>query len=154
MNFELNLRTYLKQGNFKPSEPFFYPQAKESYDPVGVDKTAFKYSHQLPKGRATHRQLKAVDEDEEKKKSKKGNLLGNYLSTNPNMQKYSSTYRIKNVNELKMLLTKQTDQPALNWQTGLRPNLGNNSAWSVKVPVEPKPEKPDASRACFCPKKF
>ena len=45
LNFELNLRTYMKKGTFKAPEPFFYPQAKEAYDAVGLDKTTFKYTH-------------------------------------------------------------------------------------------------------------
>ena len=47
------------------------------------------------------------------------------------MKKYTRKYRIKNVGELKMLLTKTTDQPTLAWQTELRPNLGNHSSWQI-----------------------
>ena len=30
-----------------------------------------------------------------------------------------------------MLLTRGTNQPTLTWQTNLRPNLGNHSAWKL-----------------------
>ena len=55
-----------------------------------------------------------------------------FMSQDPGQKKYNDKYRIKNVGELKKLLTKQTDQPTLAWTTSLRPNLGNNSAWSIK----------------------
>lgn len=100
------MRTYTNGGNFKAPEAFQYPQAKERYDPLGVDKTAFKYTHELAK-----RSRKGEKEDHlaSGRQNKKNNLLGHYLSTDPAMVKYSSVYRIKNVNELKSLVKNGTD---------------------------------------------
>ena len=55
--------------------------------------------------------------------------LSHYLSTDANAPKYHIKYRVKNVSELKSLLTKQSNQPTLAWQASLRPNLGNNATF-------------------------
>ena len=59
-------------------------------------------------------------------------MMGNFLSADPRATLYSSDYRIKNIGELKRLSLRGTDQPTLSWMTSLRPNLGNNSEWSIK----------------------
>ena len=55
--------------------------------------------------------------------------LCNYLSRDPEMPKYHIKYRVKNVSELKDLLTRQSNQPTIAWQASLRPNLGNNATF-------------------------
>lgn len=89
-------------------EPWEYPQAKKYYDPLQLDKPSFGHSHQLSR--------KGLIEVPEKPGTasildyQKRTVIGNYLSSDPNNKKYSSTYRIKNVGELKMLLTRKGSQ--------------------------------------------
>jgi hypothetical protein len=45
LNFELNLRNYRSQTNFKGKEPFYYPKTK-AFKAVVTDKSVFP---QLPK---------------------------------------------------------------------------------------------------------
>ena len=154
LNFELNLRTYRNNLTFKGTEPWQYPQAKLYYDPVSVDKPAFGHAHQLTK---TSKIVDAKQAPKGVTDHKSRQNLGNYLSTDPQNKKYTDKYRVKNVNELKLLLKKgatATDQATLNWTTGLRPNLGNNSAWSLKdVPRTPLSVN-QPRRVCYCPPKF
>ena len=144
-------------ANRHPSQLNFelkYPQAKLYYDPVSVDKPAFGHAHQLTK---TSKIVEAKQAPKGVTDHKSRQNLGNYLSTDPQNKKYTDKYRVKNVNELKLLLKKgatATDQATLNWTTGLRPNLGNNSAWSLKdVPRTPLSVN-QPRRVCYCPPKF
>ena len=151
LNFELNLRTYRYDSSFKGPEPWQYPQANEYYDSVAVDKPTFGHAHQLNKTSGLLTELKKQGI------AKPRQDLGTYLSTDPLHPKYSSKYRIKNVGELKLLLKKgAANQPTLSWVSGLRPNLGNSSAWSLKEVLRTTTASNANSkgRLCYCPPKF
>ena len=138
LNFELNLRTYLGSRSFTSQKAWEYPRAP-SIDPVAIDKPSFGHAHQLPrpgtsvvkgnKKGAEAAEDRRFERQDSKVEAKPTAPLTNYLSTDANAPKYHIKYRVKNVSELKSLLTKQSNQPTLDWQASLRPNLGNNATF-------------------------
>ena len=140
LNFELNLRTYVRSSTFLGQQAWEYPKAP-SVDPVAVDKPAFGHAHQLRhqgsmlaphttknKHTASENPLHRQDSTAAAKRQSMQPLC-NYLSRDPEMPKYHIKYRVKNVSELKGLLTRQSNQPTIAWQASLRPNLGNNATF-------------------------
>ena len=138
LNFELNLRTYLGSRSFTSQKAWEYPRAP-SIDPVAIDKPSFGYAHQLQarpgtvvkgnKKGAETAEDRRFERQDSKVEAKPRAPLSNYLSTDADAPKYHIKYRVKNVSELKSLLTKQSNQPTLDWQASLRPNLGNNATF-------------------------
>jgi len=165
LNFELNLRTYRIGTNFTAQEPWVYPKANDYYDPVALDKPTFGHTMQLTKSSkvVNMRDFRLNGGDELPKRN-----LGPYLGSSADALKYSDKYRIKNLGELRLLLTKSTDQPTMMWSTNLRPNLGNDSSLKIKVKkplfaatvqdylasAQDAVSKSDQRRQCYCPPKF
>lgn len=115
LNFELNLRTYRNNTKFMSQEPWEFPQAKKHYDPLQLDKPTFGHAHQLTKkGLVTESPAGKTAGAGEALETGHPNIKGNYLSSHPQNKKYSSKYRIKNVGELKMLLTRKGSSQPMN----------------------------------------
>ena len=137
LNFELNLRTYASSSKFTGQKPWEYPQSKGkgNYDPVGIDKGSFGHTQDLTsKLQMLMTKRRSKNDDYDDTKSRRQDLT-KFIHSDPQNKKYSNKYRVTNANDLKILLTKNkthaTNVPTLAWQTSLRPNLGNNSAWDT-----------------------
>jgi len=112
LNFALNLRTWANNTTFNAQEPWIYPKAKETYDPVALDKPSFGEPPVSLLGKGKSRQLT----NQEKTTMK--NLK--YLSSDAGTP-YTGQYRIKNVGEVRNLKTSTSNLPQLAWAVSLRP---------------------------------
>ena len=73
-----------------------------------IDKPAFGHTMQLTKS-SQLRTLRELRQEHNGHDEVRQRNVGVYLNSTTNVKKYSDKYRIKNVGELRTLLTKQTD---------------------------------------------
>lgn len=120
LDFELNLRNYRSQSQFKGAEPWIYPKTKK-FKAVVTDKSFFPQLAKVSKKSAAGAQAEGEADQNNNQFTNRGNEEAEGAVSKKKLPKpYSDIFREKNMQKVRHLFEKSNVLPSMQWFSNLR----------------------------------